>query len=75
MIILEEIREACEQAKATINERFPYGFGSHEGTDRVRAAKIDEYNITLEIAESNLRDGRDVSDVLQFFLEEAPVRR
>jgi hypothetical protein len=73
--MLHQIKEACKRAKATLKERFPYGFGSDEQTDRVIKAKIDEYDVTVEVAEANLRDGHDVSDILQYFVEEEPVRR
>lgn len=37
-------------------------------------AKWEEYRVTLEVAEANIRTGEDVADILEYFQEEAKVR-
>lgn len=56
--LINQIRVAKKAAESTLGNE----------------AKWEEYRVTLEVAEANVRTGEDVADILEYFLDEAKVR-
>jgi len=63
---INQIRIAAKAAEKTLDQRFLY--------QALISAKREEYRVTLEVAEANVRTGEDVADILEYFQEEAKAR-
>ena len=63
---INQIRVAAKAAEKTLDQRFL--------DQALISAKREEYKVTLEVAEANVRTGEDVADILEYFQEEAKVR-
>jgi len=64
--LISQIRIAAKAAEKTLDQRFLY--------QALISAKREEYKVTLEVAEANVRTGEDVADILEYFQEEAKAR-
>lgn len=64
--LINQIRVAKKAAESTLGKRFD--------NPGLLKAKWEEYKVTLEVAEANVRTGEDVADILEYFQDEARVR-